>query len=406
METQMFQKEISDRYKTFNSVPKTNKIEEMLMKNLNELLKAFSNIDQNLKTVKLKAEEFKDESLGEASSIIEIEQQNVNNLVTSSFHKMKEYLHAVKDCQTQNLKDPQGDFTSAVQQNSKRNIHDEGRGSFGIASANLKENNHAENDDKEDSDEDTIFYDAFDDLIMNEIEKEVRRDYKPHEYTDLEIRTTLPALKTEGKFSLLKILKDAVGKDLTKFCVPVYFNEPFSLLQKLAEVMQQDHLMDKASKTEDPMLRIIYVASIFTSIYSHTLQRMSKPFNPILGETFEYIGDGWKLISEQVSHHPPISVTHVMSEKYEITSVTRMSTAFWGKSLEFKAHGKASVKFLDTGDYFLVTRPNTACRNIIFGNMYLENYGKLLVENLRTGDKCELELNKATNGYFSKNKKS
>jgi hypothetical protein len=95
-----------------------------------------------------------------------------------------------------------------------------------------------------------------------------------------------------------------------------------------------------------------------------------------------------------------------MGEKYELTMVTRMSTAFWGKSLEFKAHGKASVKFYDTGDYFLITRPNTSCRNIIFGSMYLEHHGKMTVENMKTGDRCDLQLNKASTGYFSKNKKS
>lgn len=145
--------------------------------------------------------------------------------------------------------------------------------------------------------------------------------------------------------------------------------------------------MEKASKAEDPMLRMCYIAGLFTTIYSRTYSRLTKPFNPMLGETFEYIGNGWKLISEQVSHHPPVSATHVMSENYELTMISRISTTFWGKSLEFKAYGMVSVKFHDTGDHFMITRPTAACRNILFGNMYIEHFGKLLVENLRTGDK-------------------
>jgi hypothetical protein len=54
--------------------------------------------------------------------------------------------------------------------------------------------------------------------------------------------------------------------------------------------------MKKASASEDPMQRICYVASAFASMYSHTYERLTKPFNPMLGETFEYIGNGWKLI--------------------------------------------------------------------------------------------------------------
>ena len=37
-----------------------------------------------------------------------------------------------------------------------------------------------------------------------------------------------------------KILKDALGKDLTRFCVPVYINEPVSMVQKVAEIMEYE----------------------------------------------------------------------------------------------------------------------------------------------------------------------
>tara|TARA_B110000285_G_C14948050_1_gene525331 strand:+ start:729 stop:887 length:159 start_codon:yes stop_codon:yes gene_type:complete len=34
---------------------------------------------------------------------------------------------------------------------------------------------------------------------------------------------------------------------------------------------------------------------------------MKKPFNPLLGETFEYVTRKYRFLGEQVSHHPPIS---------------------------------------------------------------------------------------------------
>lgn len=52
-------------------------------------------------------------------------------------------------------------------------------------------------------------------------------------------RTELPFLKDPNdRPSVWKVLKDAVGKDLSRFCVPVYFNEPISFVQKLAEIME------------------------------------------------------------------------------------------------------------------------------------------------------------------------
>ena len=40
---------------------------------------------------------------------------------------------------------------------------------------------------------------------------------------------------------------------------------------------------------------------------SMTKVRHKKPFNPHLGETYELVTEDYRMISEQVSHHPPIS---------------------------------------------------------------------------------------------------
>jgi hypothetical protein len=45
----------------------------------------------------------------------------------------------------------------------------------------------------------------------------------------------LPWLKDpEAKVSLWAIIKDNLGKDISKLSVPVFFNDPTSLLQKCA----------------------------------------------------------------------------------------------------------------------------------------------------------------------------
>ena len=107
-------------------------------------------------------------------------------------------------------------------------------------------------------------------------------------------RTTLPALKSKAKVNIFKVLKEAVGKDLTQFCVPVYFNEPLSMLQKVAERFKTEHLLQEASKhADDPVMRMAIVSAFMISMYSGIENRITKPFNPTLGETFEMMGDGW-----------------------------------------------------------------------------------------------------------------
>lgn len=82
------------------------------------------------------------------------------------------------------------------------------------------------------------------------------------------------------------------------------------MLQKICEMMRYDFLLQKASEQSDTLLRLIYVSAFTIAQYAGTQFRLTKPFNPLLGETFEYKTKDWKYISEQVSHHPPISAAH------------------------------------------------------------------------------------------------
>jgi oxysterol-binding protein 1 len=45
-----------------------------------------------------------------------------------------------------------------------------------------------------------------------------------------------------------KLLKDLVGKDLSKFSLPVFLNEPTTILQKSAEMMFFTNFLTLASK--------------------------------------------------------------------------------------------------------------------------------------------------------------
>lgn len=62
-------------------------------------------------------------------------------------------------------------------------------------------------------------------------------------------RSSLPAFKQMTGISVWKIFKDMIGKDMTRFCVPVYFNEPISMLQKVAETFDGEYLLQEAAKT-------------------------------------------------------------------------------------------------------------------------------------------------------------
>lgn len=110
-----------------------------------------------------------------------------------------------------------------------------------------------------------------------------------------------------------------IGKDMTKMTLPVSFNEPTSLLQRVCEDMEYTDLLDTAADRADSTERLVYVAAFAASEYASTIGRVAKPFNPLLGETYEYVrpDKGYRFFIEQVSHHPPIGAAWAESAKWD-----------------------------------------------------------------------------------------
>ena len=85
--------------------------------------------------------------------------------------------------------------------------------------------------------------------------------------------------------------------------MPVSMNEPLSALQRLCEELEYSELLDQAAACPDPFDRMVKVAAFAVSSYALSYHRAGrKPFNPILGETYECVREdkGFKFIAEQV----------------------------------------------------------------------------------------------------------
>ncbi|KAJ3087225.1 Oxysterol-binding protein- protein 3, partial [Quaeritorhiza haematococci] len=142
--------------------------------------------------------------------------------------------------------------------------------------------------------------------------------------------------------SIMSILRNNVGKDLSTVAMPIALNEPLNLLQKLCEELEYSELLDAAAGTPDPVDRMVLVTAFAISAYSSTVNRAGrKPFNPLLGETYEAVRDdkGFRFVSEKVSHHPPIMACHAESKNYIFYQDSYIKTKFWGKSMELIPSG-------------------------------------------------------------------
>ncbi|XP_068428209.1 oxysterol-binding protein-related protein 6 isoform X5 [Clinocottus analis] len=219
-------------------------------------------------------------------------------------------------------------------------------------------------------------------------------------------RSCLPApCPDTSNINLWNILRNNIGKDLSKVSMPVELNEPLNTLQRMCEELEYSELLDKAAETEDPFERMVVVAAFAVSGYSSTYYRAgSKPFNPLLGESYECIREdkGFCFFSEQVSHHPPISACHCESKNFTFWQDVRWKNKFWGKSMEILPIGTVNLMIPRFGDQYEWNKVTTCVHNILSGQRWIEHYGEITIRNTKSSA-CLCKLTFVKGNYWSSN---
>ncbi|GAB1287310.1 Oxysterol-binding protein-related protein 2 [Apodemus speciosus] len=192
--------------------------------------------------------------------------------------------------------------------------------------------------------------------------------------------------------------------ELSKITMPIAFNEPLSFLQRITEYMEHVYLIHKASNQSQPLERMQSVAAFAVSAVASQWERTGKPFNPLLGETYELIREdlGFRFISEQVSHHPPISAFYSegLNQDFMFHGSIYPKLKFWGKSVEAEPRGTITLELLKHNEAYTWTNPTCCVHNVILGQLWIEQYGIVEILNHRTGDKCILHFKPC--GLFGK----
>ncbi|KAK5958140.1 Oxysterol-binding protein 3 [Knufia fluminis] len=204
--------------------------------------------------------------------------------------------------------------------------------------------------------------------------------------------------------SLIGFLRKNVGKDLSTISMPVSANEPTSLLQKAAENLEYSELLDTASKSNDAAQRMLYVTAFALSSFSAARVKersIRKPFNPMLGETYELVREdkNFRFIAEKVSHRPVQLAFYAEGQGWCMAQSPLPSQKFWGKSSEIITEGKARVVLNSVGECYSWTPATCFLRNIIAGEKYIEPVGTMSVINETTGWKCVVTFK--AKGMFS-----
>lgn len=216
-------------------------------------------------------------------------------------------------------------------------------------------------------------------------------------------RSTVPA-PTMMPPSAIGLFRKSVGKDMSMMAMPASANEPTSLLQRAAELMEYSELLDQAAKADSTTEQLMYVTAFAISSLSNSRVKersIRKPFNPMLGETFELVREdkGFRFVSEKVSHRPVQLAYHAEAAEWSFTQSPKPLQKFWGKSAEINQEGKARLYFYGSGNSYSWTAATCFLRNMIAGEKYVEPVGTMSVIHEASGQKAVVTFK--VKGMFS-----
>ncbi|OIW23682.1 hypothetical protein CONLIGDRAFT_139216 [Coniochaeta ligniaria NRRL 30616] len=216
-------------------------------------------------------------------------------------------------------------------------------------------------------------------------------------------RTTIPPA-TVLPPSLIAFVRKNVGKDLSTISMPVSANEPTSLLQRSAEQLEYADLLTVAARQGSPRERILFVAAFAVSQFSGGRAKeraIRKPFNPLLGETYELlrtekeVPGGFRLLVEKVSHRPVRLAMQADAAAWSFAQSPAPTQKFWGKSAEIMTEGRVrvSLRLADGSDErYSWAIATVFLRNVVMGEKYVEPVGTMTVSNDSTGAKATIEF--------------
>ena len=178
--------------------------------------------------------------------------------------------------------------------------------------------------------------------------QEITKDGELH-FTDKAYLKSQQGVTSE----MLKRVAKAIfeGRSLATVTMPVRIFEPRSMTERCSDwFCFAPVYLTPASQTKDPLERIKYVTSFIVGGLYVSLTPF-KPFNPILGETYqgEYPEHNIKIYTEMISHTPPMLSFYLAHPDWKAhgTFELKADMSLIHNCLTIKREGLCTVEFKD-----------------------------------------------------------
>lgn len=208
--------------------------------------------------------------------------------------------------------------------------------------------------------------------------------------------------KKVAGYLLKKIGKNLLsGKSIMNISMPIDIFDTTSFLERIAYSFTNIPLfLEKAAKTTDIIQQMNYVCAAMISTLHMALDQI-KPFNPILGETFQGWIKGSPIYLEQISHHPPISAFQLYGNGYVLQGNFELVAELHANSLTGKQLGIYEVLLKNQNRRFYFTIPTCEIRGgFTFGTRTVTYEGISIVYNKEQSLIMEINFNPDRKGFI------
>ena len=191
------------------------------------------------------------------------------------------------------------------------------------------------------------------------------------------------------------------GKSIMNISLPIFIFDKRTLLELWVwQNAYCDEYLTKASNANNPIERL-KLTTTFALTKLHLTVSQQKPFNPILGETFQCkIGDSMVYL-EQTSHHPPRSHFYVLGKNYKLYGYNEPEASASPNSISVCSKGKLYVEFPD-GDKHEIYYPPMVLGGTVMGNRTIDFTGTLEVIDEKNDLFSYILINPDERGMFEK----
>lgn len=194
---------------------------------------------------------------------------------------------------------------------------------------------------------------------------------------------------------LLKQLRP--GQDLTRTAIPSSFLDPRSLLERFGDTLMHIDILDDESITSGSEHdRFMTILKWYLSAWHYKTHGVKKPYNPIIGESYACICKTEKseisYISEQTSHHPPISCFYLENQKqgYCVNGYVWTKSQFTGNSVLCGMVGECEVELPRLKEVYKTRIPNFSGTGLFLGKLALQLIDEVTLSCEQTGYKADI----------------